>query len=48
MKKGEPLAFLHANDRARLEPARERFLKAYAIGDAMPERRALIRGIVEE
>ncbi len=33
VSKGEPLAFLHANSREKLETAKERFLNAYTISD---------------
>ncbi|MCR5330472.1 MAG: pyrimidine-nucleoside phosphorylase [Lachnospiraceae bacterium] len=37
VKKGEPLAYIHANDKAKLEAAKEKLIGAYTIGD-MPEK----------
>lgn len=48
VKKGESLATIHANDRQKLEAAKERFLKAYHIADAPVEKSAFIKGIVRE
>lgn len=48
VKRGEPLGVIHANSRDKLEQAKERFLQAYVIGEAAPEPRALIRGVVTE
>ena len=47
VKKGESLATIYANDRQKLEAARERFLKAYHIESAKPEPASLIKGIVK-
>ncbi|MCH5342561.1 MAG: pyrimidine-nucleoside phosphorylase [Acetatifactor sp.] len=46
VKKGEPLAYLHANDREKLAQAKERFLKAYAIESTVPEERLFIKGVI--
>lgn len=48
VKKGESLATIHANSREKLETAKERFLKAYVIGESPVEKKPLIRGIVTE
>ncbi len=42
IKKGEPIAYLHTNDHARLADARDRFLEALKIGAAKPKKRKLI------
>ncbi|MCM1154632.1 MAG: pyrimidine-nucleoside phosphorylase [Roseburia sp.] len=47
VKAGESLAALHANDKERLAMARERFLKAYHIGEKAPAPGQLIKGIVD-
>lgn len=46
VKKGEPLAAIHANDRDKLNAAKERFLKAYTIYDTPVIKKPLIKGIV--
>ncbi|MBO5292790.1 MAG: pyrimidine-nucleoside phosphorylase [Lachnospiraceae bacterium] len=46
VKKGESLAQIHANDRSRLESARERFLAAYTIVEQKPEPEPLIKGVI--
>ncbi len=46
VKAGESLAAIHANDRAKLEAARERFLAAYTISDTAPAPSELIKGIL--
>ena len=48
VKKGESLATIHANDRQKLETAKERFLKAYTITNANVTKKVLIKGIVRE
>ena len=45
---GESLATVHANDRGKLNAAKERFLKAYHFSDAPTTAAKLIRGIVRE
>lgn len=46
VKKGEPLAVLHANSKERLSLAKERFLNAYTIDSQKPAPPVLIHGIV--
>ncbi len=46
VRKGDSLATIHANDQARLEAARERFLRAYTIGAEPVKKKPLIKGIV--
>ena len=46
VKKGEPLATLYANDRTKLEAAKERFLGAYTIGPKPLELPKHVYGIV--
>ncbi len=48
VKKGESLATIHANDQAKLEMAKERFLQAYTIDEEPVEKKPLIKGIVIE
>lgn len=48
VKKGEPLAAIHANDRDKLNAAKERFLKAYTIKDTPVIKKPLIKGIVSK
>lgn len=48
VRKGEPLATIHANDPDKLRIAEERFLKAYTIGPDPVEKKPLIKGIVIE
>lgn len=43
---GDTLAVLYANDAGRLETAAERLQHAYRITDREPERRSLIKGVV--
>ena len=45
---GEALATIHANDREKLEAAKERFLAAYSICETVVEKKKLIKGIVTE
>ncbi len=44
--KGEPLAYLYANDQGKLSQARERFLNAYVIGGEEPKKRPFIKGVL--
>ena len=44
--KGDSLATIHANDRRKLETARERFLKAYTFSDTAVEQKPLIRDVI--
>ena len=46
VRKGDSLATIHANDQARLEAARERFLRVYTIGAEPVKKKPLIKGIV--
>ena len=48
VKKGEPLAVLHANSREKLEEAKTRFLGAYHIDENIKEwvKTSLIKGII--
>lgn len=48
VKKGESLATIHANDQAKLDMAKERFLQAYTIDEEPVEKKPLIKGIVIE
>ena len=48
VKAGESLATIHANDRDKLDAAKERFLKAYTIDVAPVIPKPLIKGIVTE
>ncbi len=43
VQKGEPLAVIHANDSAKLNLAKERFLKAYTFTDKPVEKQPLIK-----
>ena len=42
------MATIHANDREKLEAAKERFLAAYSICETVVEKKKLIKGIVTE
>lgn len=46
VKKGDVLAYLHANDAEKAKVATDRFLKAYHISDEKTEVRPLIRDII--
>lgn len=48
VKEGESLATIYANDKNKLEAAKERFLKAYHMDDKQPERFPLIKGVIRE
>ncbi|MDE6618910.1 MAG: pyrimidine-nucleoside phosphorylase [Lachnospiraceae bacterium] len=48
VKKGDSLATIYANDQAKLDMARERFLQAYTIDRNSVEKKPLIKGIVIE
>ncbi len=48
VSEGEALAEIHANDRGKLEAAKERFLSAYQISDCVVTKKKLIKGIVTE
>ena len=47
VKKGEPLATIHANDLNKLENAKKRFLAAYCFTDEKVSKSTLLKGIVE-
>lgn len=47
VKKGDVLAYLHANDSAKLEAAKERLLKAYRIGEEEKKEGPVIIGVVK-
>ncbi len=47
VKRGESLATIHANDLAKLENAKKRFLAAYSFVGSEPEKQSLIRGVIE-
>lgn len=46
VRKGEPLAVLHASDRAQMEAAAERLSRAFLITGEKPEREPLIKEII--
>lgn len=48
VKEGEALATIYANDRDRLEAARDRFLKAYHLDDKQPVKLPFLKGVVRE
>lgn len=48
VKKGDVLAYLHANEEARLNAARERLLKAYQIGEQETKEGPVIIGVVKQ
>lgn len=48
VRAGESLATIHANDREKMEAARERFLKAYHFDAKQPESLPFIKGIIRE
>lgn len=47
VKQGEPIAQIHADDRARGETAAAVVLNAYAIGDKEPKRQKMIKGVMD-
>jgi pyrimidine-nucleoside phosphorylase len=47
VKKGDILAYIHANDKTKAENAEERFLKAFSFTDEKPVKKPFIRGIVK-
>ncbi len=47
VKKGESLATIHANDKEKLQAAKERFLKAYHYSDKPVEKGKFIKGIIQ-
>ena len=48
VKQGEPLATIHANDKEKLQAAKERFLSAYHFSDTPVKKEKLIKGIVTQ
>ncbi|MBP5331788.1 MAG: thymidine phosphorylase, partial [Lachnospiraceae bacterium] len=46
VKKGEPLAYIHANDRTKLEAAKERLIGAYTIGEKPEKLPMHVYGVV--
>lgn len=48
VKKGEVLAYLHANDSTKLASAKERLLKAYQIGKTEKKTDSVIIGVVKQ
>lgn len=46
VEKGEPLAFLHANDEQKAHTAEERYLAACTISEHKPETKPLIKAII--
>ncbi len=46
VKVGEPLAYIHANDRNKMQAALERFLAAYSFSMEQPKKTSFIKGIV--
>ena len=47
VRKGEPLAAIHANDRKLLEKAKERLASCYEFSGTRPEKQPLIRAVIE-
>lgn len=48
VKKGDVLAYLHANEKIRLENARERLLRAYQIGEQEKKEGPVIIDVVKQ
>ncbi len=46
VKKGDILAYMHANDEKKAETAKERFLKAYHISESRVQERTLIKKVI--
>ncbi|MCM1187767.1 MAG: pyrimidine-nucleoside phosphorylase [bacterium] len=46
VKKGEPLAVIHANDAGKAAEAEKRFLAACTVSDCAPEKRPFIRAVL--
>lgn len=46
VKEGEPLAYIHANDRNKMQAAMDRFYPAYKISQEQPAKVPFIKGIV--
>lgn len=47
VKAGEPLAYIHANDKQKLQAAIDRFYPAYHISQEQPEKKPMIKGILQ-
>lgn len=47
VKKGETLAIIHGNDSAKIESAKERFLRAYSISNQKVLKEKIIQGIIK-
>jgi pyrimidine-nucleoside phosphorylase len=46
IRKGDILAYIHANDENKLNIAKERFLKAYTYSENQPEKSRMIKHIL--
>lgn len=46
VEKGETIAYIHANDKNKLETAKERFLKAYSYSETKPKKSKIIKHIL--
>ncbi len=46
VKEGEIIAYIHANDTAKLQSAKERFLQAYTYSEKQPEKSLMIKHIL--
>jgi len=46
VEKGDTIAYIHANDRQKLETAKERFLKAYTFSAEKPTESKMIKHII--
>ena len=46
MRKGEPLAVIHANSREKMKEAEKRLLAAYTVTEENPVREPLIKEII--
>lgn len=47
VKKGEPIAMMHANDKAKCAEAVKRYLSAVSISEEIPEKSVLIKEIIQ-
>lgn len=48
VEKGDTIAYIHANDRIKLESAKERFLKAYTFSEEEPTEAKMIKCIIND
>ena len=48
VKEGESLVQIHANDQAKLEAAKDRFIKAYEFSNTKIDKKPFIKGIVQK